>query len=75
MINAVEVRLMCFEPRSIRIDILNVAQNRNTAQATAWNSEDVGKFAVAIAEAEAQVWLHCEPWHNPRTFGRVRTLS
>ena len=45
------------------IDILNVAQNRHTDQASRWNQEDVGKFDTAIREANAIVWLHCEYAH------------
>ena len=53
------------------VDILNCAQCRHTEWAKQMCKDDGGKFAETIAISEAKVWMHCEPWHNPRTFGRV----
>ena len=53
------------------IDILNCAQCRHSDQAEQFCKDDGGKFAETIALSEARVWMHCDPWYRPRTFGRV----
>ena len=53
------------------IDILNCAQCRHNDRAKQLCKDDAGRFAETIAISEAKVWMHCEPWYNPRTFGRV----
>ena len=53
------------------IDILNCAQCRHDDDAMQMCNEDGGRFAETIAISKAKVWMHCEPWYKPRTFGRV----
>ena len=53
------------------MDIFTVAQLRHTPQATEYNKSDAGKFDAAIKASNAKVWIHCEPWDNPRTLKRV----
>jgi hypothetical protein len=71
LVNAIERRHDPSVKAFYWIDILNCAQCRHTDWAKQMCKDDGGKFAETIAISEARVWMHCEPWHNPRTFGRV----
>ncbi len=71
LVEAIERRHSSSSSAFYWIDILNCAQCRHNDRAKQFCEDDGGKFAETIAQSEARVWMHCDPWYKPRTFGRV----